>query len=746
MKTLSRLLTVCFAFVLGLPALAGSALADDGGYGYFRVVEGTATVAPADAGADESNPAEVNQPILAGDRLSVSSSRSRVEIVLADQNILRVDGKSELVFERLAASPDRDDRATVVRLLNGNVQLIVTQDSLGDELPRIETPNASIYAQDYGTYRVTSDQGWTQLVVRRGSAQVVTDSGSSRVRADEEAVIDDQDPDRRADIREAGAFDTLERWGRQLDDEYASADLGDYVDDNLRYQAAPLARYGAWVTINGGHYWRPRVDASWRPYWHGRWVYTPAGMTWVSSEPWGWVPYHYGSWDYVPDYGWVWQPGYVWSPAWVYWYWGPSYVGWCPTGYYTRYYGPEFGSDVGFRWGVYGWAGGSWDLFDRWSFVSTSYFDYGAGYRQGYRDGYWDAHRDVQRFAIPIDRHGRQAIERGIITTDTKPLKPSVFRDRGEVLQVLRGRHQGELQDVTPFVARTPKPKLPPAVITSVVADKPQVLDGTPLRPGTLGKPDRRPRGERSSVFGGDPGKPGVTGAAPAERNPAVGRPAPGDRQVRPGRPGPQADGGAPRPAPGGDRGERSDRNGRPAVGQPSVQGGQPSVQGGQPAERERPGRRPAPEAQGGAPKPDRQDRQDRQPVDRERPPSDRPSVFGGQPDRPSKPQTEERRPPAQERQPSEERRPPADRERSVRPAPEAQDAAPKPERRPVVQPKPERQERPEVRENRPPERRPEVQERRQPEPKPEPQRQPERRQEERKEDRKPAEDKKPPR
>lgn len=697
MRTLSRLLTVCFAFALGLPALAGSALADDGGYGYFRVVEGSATVTPA--GTDEGNHAEVNQPILAGDHLSVSGGRSRVEVVLADQNILRVDGGSELVFERLAASPDRDDRATVVRLLNGNVQLIVTQDSLGDELPRVETPNASIYAQDYGTYRVTSDQGWTQLVVRRGSAQVVTDSGSSRVRADEVAVVDDQDPDRRADIREAGAFDNLERWGRQLDDEYASADLGDYVDDNLRYQAAPLTRYGAWVTINGGHYWRPRVDASWRPYWHGRWVYTPAGMTWVSSEPWGWVPYHYGSWDYVPDYGWVWQPGYVWSPAWVYWYWGPSYVGWCPTGYYTRYYGPELGVDVGFRWGVYGWAGGSWDLFDRWSFVSTSYFDYAAGYRQGYRDGYWDAHRDVQRYAVPLDHHGRQAIERGVITTDTKPLRPSVFRDRGEALRALLGRNQGELPDVTPFVARTPKPKLPPAVIRSVLADKPQVLDGTPLRPGTLGKPDRRPRGERSSVLGGEPGKPGVAGGAP------------GEPQVRPGRrPAPQADGGAP----------------RPSAGKPPVVE-QPSVQGGQPAERERPGRRPAPEAQGGAPKPERQ------PVDRERP-SDRPSVFGGQPDRPSKPQTEDRRPPA------EERRPPADRERSVKPAPESQGGAPKPERQPAVQPKPERQERPEVRESRPPERKPEVQERRQPE------RQPEQHQEQRQPERKPAEDKKPPR
>jgi hypothetical protein len=719
MKTLNRLRVACFA-ALGLLALAGSALADDGGYGYFRVVEGSATVTPA--GSDESgDPAGVNQPILAGDHLAVSGGRSRVEIILADQNILRVDGRSELVFERLAASPDRDDRATVVRLLSGNVQLIVTQDSLGDELPRIETPNASIYTQDYGSYRITSDQGWTQIVVRRGSAQVVTDGASSRVRADEEAVIDDQDPDRRPTVREAGAFDSLERWGRQLDDEYASADLGDYVDENLRYQAAPLARYGAWVTINGGHYWRPQVDASWRPYWHGRWVYTPAGMTWISSEPWGWVPYHYGSWDYVPGYGWVWQPGYVWSPAWVYWYWGPSYVGWCPTGYYTRYYGPEFGGDVGFRFGVYGWAGGSWNLFDRWSFVSTSYFDYNAGYRQGYRDGYWDAHRDVRHYAA--DHHAHE-IERGIITTDTKPLKPSVFREPGKPLRVLEGK-PGELGDVTSFVARTPKPKLPPAVIRSVVAEKPQTLDGTPLRPGTLGKPDRRPRGERTSVFGAQPGSPGVTGAAPGERNPAAGKPAPGEPQVRPGRrPAPQADGGAPRPRPG-----------KPAVEQPAVQGGQP-------AGRERPGRHPAPEVQGGAPSP-KPDRQERQPVDRERP-ADRSSVSGGKPDRtvqPPPPQTEERHRPAEDRQPAEERKPPVERERNVKPAPEVGGApAPKPERQPAVQERHQPEAKPQVQERHQPEPKPQVQEKRQPEPKPNT------KEEKKEEKRKPEEDKKPPR
>jgi hypothetical protein len=700
MKTLSKVLLVRFALALGLLALAGPALADvpdagygyddaggngsNEGYGYFRVVEGSPTL--VQAGTDESAPAEINQPVLAGDHLRVPN-RSRVEILLADQNILRVDGGSELILERLAASPDRNDRATVVRLVAGNLQLVVTQDSLGDQLPRVDTPNATIYPQNYGVYRITADDGWSQVVVRRGTAEVVTDHGTSRVRADEEAVIDDRadGEDRRADIREAGGFDTLERWARQLDDEYSSGSDQRYVDDNLRYAAAPLARYGSWIDVNGSSYWRPRVAAGWRPYWQGRWVYTPSGLTWLSSEPWGWVPYHYGSWDYLPTYGWVWQPGSVWSAAWVYWYWGQDYVGWCPTGYYTRYYGPTFGANIGFRNGIYGWAGGGWAIYDNWNFVSTSYFR--DGYRNGYRDGYWDGRHDVRRYAVPVDRH-RGDIGRGIITTDTRPLKPSVWKDPGGPLRALRGRAQAELPDVTPFVAR--KPNLPPAVARTVISAKPQALDGTPLRPSTLGRPGRRASEGRPAVQGAQPGKPGpvIGGGTPA------GRPVVRETPGRTGRPGPQVDGGAPNPRViggnngGNDRGDRD--NGKPVV-------------------RERPAR-PAAEADGGAPRPER-----------------KPVVIEIKPD--ARPDRSER--------PAAEDRPPVVRERPARPSSEADGGSPRPERRPEVeQPRPDRyerpqtQDRPQVREERQPERRPQVEERRPPERQPEvrEQRQPERR------------------
>jgi hypothetical protein len=656
MNAFSRRLSSRLALALGLLALAAPVAATEtGSYGYLSVVEGSATL--MQAGTDERSSAEINQPVLAGDRLWVPE-RSRVEIVLADRNILRVDGGSELILEHLAASPDGNDRATVLRLLEGNVQLIVTEDSLGDELPRVETPNATVYPQNFGSYRLTADRdGWSEVVVRRGTAQVVTDRGKQTVRVDESAVIDGDRAS--AEIGDADTLDSLERWGRQLDDQYASSDAGP-VDDNLRYQSSSLSRHGDWIYADGSRYWRPRVASNWRPYWQGRWIYTPAGLTWLSSEPWGWVPYHYGSWDYLPAYGWVWQPGSIWSAASVYWYWGPSYVGWCPTGYYTRYYGSRFGG--GFRSGLYGWAGGDWGYFDRWSFINASYFR--DGYRNGYRDGYWDGRRDVQRYAVPIDRShgGRNGLERGIITTDTRPLKPNTWKNPEEVLRAVRagqlGRN-GELQDVTSFIAR--KPNLPDTVTRTVRTDgNSNVLDGTPLKPGTLGrgqragtsgaqpgdygKPSDRPR----IVFGDDaprgaspgsrpttqPSKPATRSgdsAAEANGSSSSGRPRIViEKPERPSRPAPEADGGAPRPR-------------RIEVEKPSGRIPDRSSSGSNdaPVVRERPSSRPAPEADGGSPRPDRGSRDSGNVRDNS---GDRGARA---PERsPDRPQVQERRPP----------------------------------------------------------------------------------------------------
>lgn len=606
------------------PAAAGE---NDGSYGYFRIVEGDATL--MQAGGDRE-PAEINQPVLAGDRIWVPE-RSRVEVVLADRNILRLDGGSEVTLEQLAASPDRNDPATVIRLHDGNVLLTVTTYSLGEQLPRVDTPNASIYPQDFGTYRITASQEtFTELVVRRGKAEVVTDRGSEIVRADESAFVEG---DRYADveIESAGSYDRLERWADELEGEARHAD-NDYLDEDLRYHAAPLARHGTWVSIEGRHYWRPRVDAGWRPYHHGRWRYTPAGLTWVSYESWGWVPYHYGSWDYYPSYGWVWEPGRRWAPAWVYWYWGPSYAGWCPTGYYTRFYRHRYPY---FRYGVYGWAGGDWHGWSNWTFVRHDYFrGYRNGYRDGYKDGRWDGRRDhwdVRRYAVPVDELRRLGpLDRGVVTTDTRPLRPDTWEDPRRAIKVLtdhptarriNGRDGSpELPDVTPFINR--RPDLPTNVVRTVVPDD----DGgqTAGRPRIAGRDD--PRAPRAGVIPTDPStdrpriatRPRPGGDTPAQGTPRAPQETPGVRvprssnpdagggqpaeRPRLGRPEPGAGGGAPRPQARPDAGDRGDRpQSRPEVRQ------EPRVQprGGDDAGGTAPRmRRPESGDSGGAPRP----------------------------------------------------------------------------------------------------------------------------------------------
>jgi len=97
---------------------------------------------------------------------------------------------------------------------------------------------------------------------------------------------------------------------------------------------APLAPYGAWVTIGSyGRCWRPiHVEADWRPYCYGQWEWTDCGWYWESGEPWAWACYHYGSWVFDPNYGWLWIPGTEWAPAWVVWRESDDYIGWAPCG------------------------------------------------------------------------------------------------------------------------------------------------------------------------------------------------------------------------------------------------------------------------------------------------------------------------------------------------------------------------------------------------------------------------------
>jgi hypothetical protein len=438
-------------------------------YSYVRTIEGRASLASAGRGPGEE--ADLNQPLLQGDTVRVERG-ARLEIALADLNLLRIAGDSTVNLVRVAFSADRDDRTTRLDLEEGEIVLVITDEALGDELPEIRTPAGRVFIHQPGTYRLrASAEGELELVVRSGFAELLTERGSTVVRTGEEAWT-------RGDrwgavkIGDAGPLDALERWGQRLDQGAQLADSRTlHVEPRLAYSAAPLERHGTWVYVDSSWLWRPRVTADWRPYWNGRWGWTPSGLTWISAEPWGWLPYHYGTWTIATGHGWVWRPGRVYSPAWVYWYVGPRWTGWCPIGYYADFYRSH--RRGGLRFGLYGWAGGSWGIYADWNFSPT----------HRVYDRHGGRHRRTGGHLRRTEGRG----PRGLLTTDTRTADRRDWANGdGIVEKIGRGANArlGQLPVVTDFVARRPRlsAELTNVVTARKVADNRARIE-TPLGP-----------------------------------------------------------------------------------------------------------------------------------------------------------------------------------------------------------------------------------------------------------------------
>ena len=190
--------------------------------------------------------------------------------------------------------------------------------------------------------RVNADaRRGTAVVVRAGSVEVRTRSGSYTVRAGNYLLAQgDEEPEI---ARGSFSRDRFDLWASdRLETTYDApqSTSSRYVDDEYAGDVQALDGYGDWDynTTYSSYVWRPRVAIGWQPYSYGSWYYTPVGLTWWSSDPWGWYPYHYGNWFFDAGWNsWCWSPGYVYSPAWVYWGYTPGYFGWCPTGWYGGY-------------------------------------------------------------------------------------------------------------------------------------------------------------------------------------------------------------------------------------------------------------------------------------------------------------------------------------------------------------------------------------------------------------------------
>jgi len=299
--------------------------------------------------------AALNAPIVSGDKIS-TGDESRAEVQLDYSNILRLGNRSQANITNLGRTQIQ------VQIANGMANYTVFKK--GESEPEIDTPNVAIHPiHEDGSYRITvfsNDE--TELVVRKGEADVSTPQGSTRVKSGQSVTIRGTGDNTQYKVADAPGKDDWDKWNSSRDNTIRDAEAWKHTD---RYYVGSedLDSYGHWTSApDYGSIWVPSVPVGWAPYRAGRWVWEPFyGWTWVSYEPWGWAPYHYGRW-FLYGSSWAWWPGPVyaypayrpiWAPAYVSFFgfglgggfnvnfglgYGFGSVGWLPIGPCDRFY------------------------------------------------------------------------------------------------------------------------------------------------------------------------------------------------------------------------------------------------------------------------------------------------------------------------------------------------------------------------------------------------------------------------
>ena len=400
--------------------------------------------------------ARVNMPVFPGDEI-VTARRGRTEVRLADGNVVVIDQNSHLQLSAIANSYEGTDAQSIASLQYGSV---IVHNPADDIQPlRLDTGLASYVLLTDGIVSVeTGARERDEVHVLSGALEIRTQARTYRLRAGESARVD---VDGIWDIQAAsGSESGFERWYLSRIDRY-SRGSSRYLDSRLSYVEADLADHGSWVYAGSyGWVWRPDVGASWRPYYNGSWVRGPwGGLVWSSYEPWGWGPYHYGRWAWEPTYGWFWSPGSLYAPAWVYWSFGPSYIGWAPIGWYScfRPYQPWYyarsGWSASFGVGFYGQIRLSGADLSGWTFMDS---------------GHVVSHR-VDRAALTTDRIRERLARDGdkavFASGSPRFTKDEIRNPQAALGQVVRRslgggtgtEGSGSLSDLTPFFRRDPE-------------------------------------------------------------------------------------------------------------------------------------------------------------------------------------------------------------------------------------------------------------------------------------------------
>lgn len=311
----------------------------DVGVARISLIHGEVSTQRGDSG--DWSAATVNQPVVAGDKVSTGNS-GHAEVQLDYAHILRLGDQSQAKIATLS------DNQVQVQVGQGMANFSTIRGG-GNAQVEIDTPNVAVHPYGgEGSYRivVNSDQE-TQVIVRQGEADVSTPQGSTHVTEGQLITVKGSMADAQYKVTDAPGRDDFDKWNADRDRTIHEANSWKHTDQYYT-GSEDLDNNGVWTEVpDYGQVWVPNEPADWAPYRDGNWVWEPSwGWTWVGGESWGWAPYHYGRW-FSYNNGWAWWPGPVnggfyrpiWAPAYV------SFFG----------FGGGIGFGVGFGFGSVGW-------------------------------------------------------------------------------------------------------------------------------------------------------------------------------------------------------------------------------------------------------------------------------------------------------------------------------------------------------------------------------------------------------
>jgi len=351
----NKILTGIAALILALVG-AGSAQAQaevSPGVARISFIHGDVSTQRSDSG--DWSAAALNAPLVNGDKVS-TGNRSRAEVQLDYADIMRLGDDTQVNFATITRTQIQ------IQVAQGLVNYSVFKGSEADT--EIDTPNVAIRpSRGDGSYRILVNPGGeTQVIVRKGEADVSTPQGSTHVTEGQLITVQGTGDSTQYKASEAPSRDDFDSWNKDRDNTIRNAESWRHTD---RYYTGSedLDAYGHWTNVpDYGSVWVPAVAPGWTPYSAGQWVWEPYyGWTWVSYEPWGWAPYHYGRW-FPYGGGWAWWPGPVYAYPAYYPVWAPAYVSFFGFGF-----GGGFHFGFGFGFGSVGWFPiGPCDRFFPW--------------------------------------------------------------------------------------------------------------------------------------------------------------------------------------------------------------------------------------------------------------------------------------------------------------------------------------------------------------------------------------------